>query len=646
MAYQIDPTSGDIIIGGFEKGIGDSPYTGLVDAKSVNLSGVPGEASVNFSTASVNTANPYAGVSAAAQGDGFAITLTGLTSNTFLETGQAFTLASSNITNATSGTLFYIQAASKISPTSQNIDLATTYGGGAIAIGTTGTATLTTINMSSPKFLTNVNQGKSFGSGTGNFMIDSAGRVWSDFILTSGGSSIPSTSSWTYTGNLVNQGDANGNGMVYWRTSNATAVGDWDGWLLVFRDGEIDYCNINGVNGGTSYHHEGVYTYGWNPATGATGQTLYLSGSKIGACPHNAIVGPDGRIYFVDYFNIRKIFQTDLVTPTSFLPGTTSTFTYTTYNLLPINDIATCISPLGTDMLIGGLYNQAYKWNTTSNLITNPILLAESYVSSIVTINTNAYIFCGNRGNIYITNGSQANVFKKVPDHISGTAEPYFIWGGTTYNKNRLYFGVYAMDNAGNALSGYGGVWVLDVNTQAIWLSNQLSYGAYTGYATAFLTVPPAPLFVVATPQVTEPAGVGFWAGWSNSGSYGVDKTVSTPYTGSQSYVISDMIPIGTLLKPTTPLQVEFKLAKPLLTGEIVELQVATDLSSSFTSAVIVNGDGSLVSGNSQGFPIQEAQWLQVKAILTGISSSPSYNRLTQLRIVGGTSQVTSYSGI
>lgn len=647
MAYQIDPTNGDIIIGGFEQGIGDSPYTGLTDAKSVNLSGVPGEASVNFSMQGVNQVPQYTNGTFTTDINGN-LNLTVANGN-FLENGQAITVSASTISGLTAGTApLWVYGASKQSGVLEWLQVVSVYGGSsALTLGTTGTATFSTVNMATPKFFANASQGGSFGSGKGNFMIDSAGKVWSDYVLTAGGVSIPSTSSWTYTGNTTFS-DSKGNGLVYWRTARSNLAGDWDGWLLLFRDGAIDYCNINGVSGGTAYHNEGTYVYGWNPATATTGQSAYLSGNRVSACPHNAIVGPDGRVYFCDYYNIRKIYQTDLVTPKTFSPTDNTSFTQLTFNLLPINDISTCLSPLGTDMLIGGIYNQAYRWNTTSNLITNPILLAESYVSSIITVNTNAYIFCGNRGNIYVTNGSQANVYKKVPDHISGTPEPYFIWGGTTFNKNRLYFSVYVMNNAGTAISGYGGIWVIDIPTGAMWLSNQLSYGTYAGYATALASIPPVPYYPITTPQVSEPAGIGLLAGWSNTaaGTFGVDQSISTPYTGGQSYIISDLIPIGTLLKPTTPAQVEFKLATPLLAGETVELQVATDLSSSFTSAVIVSGDGSLVSGNSTSFPIQEIQWLQIKAILTGISSNPSYNRLTQLRVVGATQQIGSFSGI
>ena len=41
----------DIVISGFEQGIGDDPYTGISDIRNINLISIPKEASVNFSAA-------------------------------------------------------------------------------------------------------------------------------------------------------------------------------------------------------------------------------------------------------------------------------------------------------------------------------------------------------------------------------------------------------------------------------------------------------------------------------------------------------------------------------------------------------------------------------------------------------------------
>lgn len=634
MAYRVEPNN-DIVISGFEKGIGDSPYTGLFDAKSVVLDSVPGEAPVNFSTQSVTQAASYSNLTATANGDGLTVTVTGM-SGAQVEVGQAVLVSNSSISGLTNGTFVYVY----VHNTPGQITFTSSYyNGSALAIGNTGTANLATIDPNRPKFFANSNLGAT-GS---NFMLDANGRVWTDAQTTQGGGGTSPTNSWTYVGNTL-ASDSNGNGLSYWRTINSTAPGDWDGWLFVFRDGHIDYLNVNRVNNGSAGNfpsNNATFTYGWNPTTGTTGVTSpYLTGNPIAGCPHNAtgannVIAPDGNLYFCDYYTMGKIQQTDIVTPVNFSPTNNTTYIYTHAHNLPITEMATCISPLGNDFLIGGRFNQAYLWNGVDQLtITTTIPLAEPYVHNIVTVNTNAFLFVGNRGNIYLTNGAQANVYRKVPDHISNTISPYFAWGGATYQKGKLYFGVYAMDNAQNAIVGYGGVWAINLTTEAMYLAHQLSYGDYSGYPTAMFSVPP--ILDAGGGVPTDPAGSGLLIGWSAT-NFGIDKTISTPYTGGQAYVISDLIPIGTLLKPITPSQVEYKLSAPLLSGESVQLLITSALASgtnpTFTNLGTSSGDGSKVSDN---FPtqLQNLQWIMIKAVLTAKSSSPSYNRLTEIRII------------
>lgn len=635
--YQVEQ-SGDIVISGFEQGIGDSPYAGLTDLKSVDIGSTPGEVSTTFSTQSVTQTKSYTNQTITADGAGnLQITVSG-SQGDFLENGQAIYVSASTISGFTQATYYYIIASSNQGSGVEKFSVTSlAYGTTAtLTVGNTGTATYSTVDVARPKFFVTSSNGE---SGT-NFLLDSSGRLWSDTHPTTGGTSINSTSSWTYAGNTV-AADSNGNGLVYWRANGSLTgggiPGDFDGWLFIFRDGFIDYSNVNGRNAGTNYNHTGTYTYGWNPATGSTTGTGYLNGQAISACPHNAIVGPNGVLFFCDSYSIKSIQQADTLTPTAFNPSTPSTYFYNNAYPIPINEIATCIAPLGLDYIIGGRGSQAYVWNgLDAQGFTNPILLAESYVTNIVTVNTNAYIFCGNRGNIYVTNGAQANPWKKIPDHLSGTIQPYFTWGGATFLKNKIYFGVYATNNAGTALTGYGGLWCVDVDTGAMSLSNQLSYATYAGYPTALLSIPPIPNFPTGNP--TQPTGVGLFIGWSPDGSStscGIDKTIGTPYSSNQSYVVSELIPVGTLLKPTAALQLEYKLSTPLLSTETIQLLANSTLNGTFTSAGTTSGTtaATIISDNFPN-PLGAVQWMSVKAIMNSRNVSPSYCRIKEIRIV------------
>ncbi len=98
-------------------------------------------------------------------------------------------------------------------------------------------------------------------------------------------------------------------------------------------------------------------------------------------------------------------------------------------------------------------------------------------------------------------------------------------------------------------------------------------------------------------------------------------------------------------MQPNTNGRVEFKLTVPIVSGESVKLQYRqafssnfTDLSSStlFTYATSTTGGGTGWNGYSgayQDVSFEQSQWVQLRAVLTSTASSPSYCRLTELRI-------------
>lgn len=603
MAYNIDQATGDLVIAGFQNGIGDDPYSGLTDMRNINIISVPGEASVNFSTAKNS---PASGTGAILSASSSTVTYTGAPT---LTNRMGVILSSSTLSGATNATLFLVGGLS-----GNTFKLYTDYAlSSQVSISGSGTANFTILTPSLPKFFTK--------DSIGNYwMVDASGYVWSN-------TNLDGNSNWTPTGNLPNN-NSNGNGILFYQGTST------HGYIFVFSNNSIDYVQV------TSPY---TWIYQWDFRFGTTGSwsatpstTLKTQAGTNNS--HETIVPPDGKAYFCDANYIDRFFQTSPGTP--FDPTNIATYTPDQTQLLPYNDIANCLSYLGTNLMVGGLLNAIYPWDRFSTQFSYPILLAENVVSKMVTVNTNTYAFVGQRGRIYITNGSQAQLYKKVPDHISGTVEPYFTFYGACYQKNQLYFSVQATTNALGALMTYGGVWAINLDNGAIRLTNELSYGTYGGYASAMIAQTPTPISgTIINPNTN---GGGLYIGWYDGvSSYGIDQTVSTPYTGGQSIIVSEMIPVGTLLKPTTPQQFEFKTSMPLLSSESIELQVGSSfadyVNNTFTSLGVTQGSAStpiVISGN---FPtkLQNQQWLIFKIILTGKSSSPSYNRTTQLRVIG-----------
>lgn len=630
MAYSIDPVSGDLIIGGFENGIGDSPYTGLTDLKGVNVTSIPGEASVSFATQTVTSAPSYSAVTLTSAGVSNVFTST---QALLLEQYQAVYVTASTISGLSSSATnpLYVYAPSSGGGTN-TFGFTTVYGGtSGISTGTTGTATFSTHNLVLGPRGTLTKNYTALSSDGFHWIADSNGLVWSDKVTTQGGTGIVATNSWTYTGNRGNAGNspdssAGGNAMVYLQT--VTAGGGLDGWLFLWRQGQIDYLKVITANT-TIAASSLAWQYAWK--TGLELSVLYGSNTLYS---HEAVVTPGQRVAFCDAYIMGLFYQTS--TATTFDPTNASTYTYnavgTGFNILPVNDIAQCCSYLGSLLYIGGIKNVIYPWDLTSAQFTAPLVqCSEKNIKNIVNVNQNGYVFAGNRGRIFIINGSQASVWKKMPDHISGTVQPTFQWGDAISINNQLYFGIYRSSGANVSSSNvYGGVWGIDLDSRSIYLSNKLSDGTYAGYCSALLQM-----------GLGEATGNGFYAGWYDSAnSSGIDVSIGTPYAGGQSNIVSDMIPVGTALQPNTASQIEFKLSTPLLTGESVQLLMGSSLAdyvnNTFTNVGTVSGTGVELSGN---FPItvQKQQWLLVKGILTGIASNPSYNRITQLRVIGDT---------
>lgn len=600
MSYTIDRATGDVVIKGFEEGIADSPYSGIADMRNVNLISIPGEASVNFSTTAISPTVSNGTVTSANSGTEY-LTYTGAQ---LLENYMAILFTASTVGGVSINTTYWVanvggagagtfQLYSDYGQTS--LVNVTSNGTGTFRVAKVGTNLITTATGAPTYFAYSRADDK-------YFMQDGTGAIWSNLFTTSSGY-------WTYLGPSGTADTNSGRGLVYYEASNGNR------WIFAFNNGSIDYFNIGTL----------AWTFGWKPSTGGTSQPSgYL---KLNVGDHSAILAPDNKIYYCDGSWIGRFYQAD--PNTAFNPTNTATYVFDQTQVLPFTDIAQCLAPLGNNLLIGGRYNVVYPWDTFSPLPSYPILIAENNIVKLVTVNTNTFIFVGNRGRIYITNGSQAQLYKKIPDHISGTVEPYFTWGGACSNKNQLYFSALCTTNTGVSVSQYGGVWAIDLDSKALRLTNKLSYGTYAGYASAI------------TPNLgTSPAGTGLYIGWYNgvTGGYGIDTTSSTLYANDQTTIDSDLIPIGTFLKPTTNGRVEFKLAVPMVSGDNLQLSYRQAFSDSFTNVGNVfiyntNGAGTTYSGVVTDIPFQNSQWIQIRATLNASSSNPSYCRLTELRI-------------
>lgn len=581
MSWTYEKETGDIVFKGIENGIAPSPEQGIGDMRSVNIISIPGEASVSYSTV-LNSQTSLTNIAITGTAANDTITYSG----TAVNNGAAVVFSGGSLPgNIVAGTVYW---AGNATSTTFKV-YSDPYTSSLIDINSDGSGTFSTVNV-----------GEMTYTATGNpsgvapfFMIDINGRAWGY---------LTAHSMWTFLGNTTLT-NASGNGIGYYQASDGT------GYLFVLRNAVIDYAPVSTFS----------WTFGWQNLNTASGV----------ANSHYSLVGQDNVFYFCDAGYVGSFFEKS---GSTFDPSSSATYTFNNQALkLPPIDIATCLAELGVNLLITGIRNIIYPWNRISPTFNYPLMIAENTNNALmtgnlprmVTVNTKTFIFTGNRGRIYVTNGSQIDEYLKVPDSISGAPEPLFRWRGFAFARNQLYFGISGISNTGSTLTNYGGVWAIDLKTEALRVVNQLSYGTYAGFAAAIL------------PANTGVSGPGFFCAWfDGTSTYGVDAGTTTPYTSfatATSYIDFDLVPIGTFFKKRTFSQIEFKLSKPLTSGEGVKISYRSNLTDSFTTISQTTTAGLLSDGYTVNF--ETVQWIQLRAELRSTVSSPSYTRLTELRL-------------
>lgn len=451
------------------------------------------------------------------------------------------------------------------------------------------------------------------GAVTKYYALDSFGQVFS-----TDGTYTGTAITWTYQGHVgSNSVSIVGNsGIVFWQ-----------GYLLIFRGNAAYYSNDGGVTNND-----------WTGVVGAlqgSGSTLYAISSKV-----------SDRVYFCNGNGVGAI----ILTPgQSFNPASATTFTFyggTNNNMvnIPAYDMATCLAEINGQILIGGALNRVYPWDAANlagtgvtSLVGLPLFIGDRYVQRIVVVNTNAYIFAGHpviptgRGYIYIYNGSTIDVFMKMPDNFttiagasSTSSTPYWQFGDAMWHRNQIIFGAVAIGNiSGSAISDTGGVWAIDIASQAL-------------YRTAFAATN-SDLITGLTPNDTGTTiqGQGFLTGSSIGAFYNNSSTMSASRTAR---AISDKIPVGTKFFPKTYEQLEVKTAVALAANESIAITVFSDQDPSGISiGTMTSSDGlsrvfsplTLFSGTGP----QGLQWLQVQAVLTPTNTNPTFVRLREIRL-------------
>ncbi len=651
MSYSVDKKTGEITIGGWQKGIAPSPHSGLGDIKCGNISTEMGEVSVNYSRSSlVNTIVAPGGGTFTASNGSDVLTYPG----TQLKNGTWILVATSTVTGFTAGNYYFVTTDFGVGSTSYQLSATFNVAGGKIVAGSGGTLTFGTLNMSTPVDYA-IEQTSTFDQYR-YYILDSANVIW-----VSGAGGVPGVAGRLSTSTVWASVSAGGS------TAGATAGTNTTGLAIIYgtTSGKITNTYLLAFGDGTGTGTNGI-TYLKVAASGGGftgGAFTVLSDTKFyGGFSHRAILANDQVVYYCDGPTIGCIYQNAPATPLDFTSSSTYTLVKSEYYLNP-TDAATRIAQIpnggGVGIIVGGLQNNLYTYpsakssSANTGQQTNILWMPEANTQYLLSCNNFVIVFCGSKGNVYLTNGSSVVPILSVPDYIAGSAnfvqEPYFTWGGAMYLRGRVWFGI--QDSTSTHTGNCGGAWSFvpnfaafaeqDTGTALRYENHNASLSgssSYTAYPTVLFSGQDTQAQGGANNNVNGPQYV---AGWGQTGGSQVatalDFSASTPYTDGSTIIESDVIPVGTFLTNRTFEQIEYKLAAALVAGESVAFKYRLDLEQPFVAAGTIQQPANTTTDPTvSGYcPInfQNAEIVQLQIILTSTATNPSFVRLQEVYI-------------
>ena len=278
----------------------------------------------------------------------------------------------------------------------------------------------------------------------------------------------------------------------------------------------------------------------------------------------------------------KYVFSIDENTGQTFAPATPATYTFTAQALdLPSAYRIKCIEELGNNLMCGtwqgtNIYDirigNIFPWDRSSSSFGQPIIFDEYGIHALRNTGNILTVLAGISGTIYRCDGVNAYIIGQLPMDLRGGK--YLEWypGALCTYKNKIFFGI---GNGGTtAIDGMGVYSLLQTGQGNILnLEHGIStenFGTTSAKVTALLPVTRDTLL----------------AAWQSSATYGIDLSSATSYdyvTDYGGYFLTPLYVVGTNLNKRTFNQIEFQLARPLRTGEGINVEYRDDLTASFT---------------------------------------------------------------
>jgi hypothetical protein len=338
----------------------------------------------------------------------------------------------------------------------------------------------------------------------------------------------------------------------------------------------------------------------------------------------------DGNLYFANGRGIGRV-QSSPNINLKFNPSIVASYSvsYSAINAAQPQDTVVDMVDLQKSMIFAGNFD-IYVWDYNSAEPNTSYPVGEKVVRVSNLLN-NIYITAGTKGNIYVSNGFSAQLLFKIPDFIAGVIDPIWSWGGIMAHRSKLWVQAMAQTSSGtNILAGIFSLLVspglLGEQASGLIMENQNSYGLTpaTGAKQNGLLI---------DNENWSSGTDSYYSAWSNGATTGgIDYNDGTPWQNNEPIIETDIVPIGNYLIKKTLGSIEFKLDRPLATGDSVSLYWRPSLTDSYVAIPLVDTSANLLS-NYAGTAINQAQWAQFKITFKCASSNSSFIPLKEIRL-------------
>jgi hypothetical protein len=468
-------------------------------------------------------------------------------------------------------------------------NVSATPGGTAIVLNTQGTGTQ---SFETVDFLSLPLGNVSNLTFTGPLQSGATSATIAGYTLPNG---TAATTDWLLPTGIYNLIDSNGNNIpANFQLSSSTV--NFQPAITAYATGNFQVNIINPNVNSRAYTSQ------------ANGNLYFINGQSMGSLEfaiNNLMVNPaNGNSYGVNY--------------SAFTLGTAANYG---------SDSIVDMVDLQTTMVVAGQSN-IYTWDYTSSFTSAPVPVGEKIVR-IKNLLNSIYITAGQKGNVYVSNGSYVQLMYKIPDYIAGVIDPVWTFGDIMRHRGKIYFQAMAQNTSGSNI--LAGVFSLIVSPA---VTGEVASGLVMEAQNSYGLTPVSGALGSGILIDAEPSSSGqdsYYSVYSTGASSGaIDFNDTSVWQNFEPTIETDIVPIGTFLDKKTPGQIQFMLDRPLASGDQIELSWRQSLSDLYSTPVVTT---TAIIANEMGSTLSQVLWVQFKVQFKGAASGTSFIPLREIRI-------------